>query len=153
MYARIGQSYFANLHPGGTDQSTFINYVRKEDINNFWSPENPGAEYPKATITPDNGDIRRATYVNDGSFVIVRNISLSYKLPRIVLDRVKIANCEVYAQVLNPFIFGGEVVKAGFNPDDNINWNNVNSVGDPVGGTNDNRILIKSWVFGIRIGL
>ena len=153
MYARIGQSYFANLHPGGTDRITFISHFREEDPGNFWSEENPGGKYPKPTISPDNGDVRRATFVNNGSFVIVRNISLSYNLPRSILDRVKVANCEVYVQVLNPFIFGGEVVKAGFNPDDNINWNNINSVGDPVGGTNNNTILIKSWVFGIRIGL
>jgi len=153
VYARLGQSYFASLHPGGTDRSSFVGYVRHEDPNNFWSPENQDAKYPEPSTNPGNGDVMRATYINDGSFFIVRNISLSYDLPRSILDRVKIANCQVYVQTLNPFIFGGEVVKAGYNPDDTNNWNNVNSVGDPVGGTNNNTIITKSWVFGVRIGL
>jgi TonB-linked SusC/RagA family outer membrane protein len=153
MYARIGQSYFANLHPGGTGAGSFIGYCREEDPSNFWSPENPDAEYPQPTITAANANITQGTYVNDGSFVIMRNISLSYNLPRLLLDRVKVANCEVYAQVLNPFIFGGKAVQAGFNPDDENNWNNINSIGEPVGGTNNNHILLRSLVFGIRLGL
>ncbi len=153
MYARIGQSYFANLHPGGTGSSGFIGYARSVPISEFWSPENTGAKYPRPSITPENTNVFQSTYINNGSFVIVRNISLSYDLPKKILAKVKATNCQVYVQVLNPFIFGGEVVKAGINPDDNNNWNNINSIGEPVGGTNNNSILLQSWVFGIRIGL
>ncbi|MBN2213498.1 MAG: TonB-dependent receptor [Bacteroidales bacterium] len=153
MYARIGQSYFANLAPGGVGENSYVSYVREEDPSNFWSPENPGAEYPQPTLTAANSSVRQATYINSGSYVIMRNISVSYNLPRLILDKVKVANCELYLQVLNPFIFGGKVVKAGINPEDENNWNNINSIGEPVGGTNNNRILIRSWVFGVRVGL
>ena len=155
IYARIGQKYFANLHPGGTGGDSYVGYTRYEDPSNFWSEENPGAKYPEATTETaySNGDVNRATYINDGSFVIVRNISLSYNLPQAILSRVKINNLQVYVQALNPFLFGGEVVKAGYNPDDPNAWNNVNTIGEPVGGTNNNTVILKSWVFGLRIGL
>jgi TonB-linked SusC/RagA family outer membrane protein len=155
IYMRIGQSYFANLNPGGTGGDSYVGYTRYEDPSNFWSEDNPGAKYPEATTETaySNGDVNRATFINDGSFVIVRNIALSYNLPQALLGKFKIKNLQVYAQVLNPFLFGGDVVKAGFNPDDSNNWNNVNSIGDPVGGTNNNTMIVKSWVFGIRVGL
>lgn len=153
MYARIGQSYFARLAPDGVGEDSYVSIVREEDPGNFWSPENPDAEYPQPTLAAANTSVRQATYINDGSFVIMRNISLSYNLPRLILDRVKVANCELYVQVHNPFIFGGKVVKAGINPEDENNWNNINSIGEPVGGTNNNTILIRSWVFGVRVGL
>jgi TonB-linked SusC/RagA family outer membrane protein len=153
IYARVGQSCFASLQPGGTDFGSFIPYVRYEDPDNFWSPEHPDAEYPQPSTNPSNKDVLRATYVNNGSFFIVRNISLSYDFPKLLLNRIKVSNLQVYGQVLNPFIFGGEVVKAGINPDDNNKWNDINTVGDPVGGTNNNTIITRSWVFGVRISL
>ena len=153
IYARVGQSYFTSLQPGGTDYGSFISYVRHEDPDNFWSPEHTDAKYPQATVAPSNRDVLRATYVNDGTFFIMRNISLSYDFAESLLDRIKVSNLQVYAQVLNPFIFGSDVVKAGINPDDNNRWNDINSVGDPVGGINNNSIITRSWVFGVRVGL
>src|SRR3546814_2836616 len=38
------------------------------------------------------------------------------------LRKVNMKNCQFNLQVLNPFIFGGEVVKWGINPDDETNW-------------------------------
>lgn len=153
VYARVGQSYFANLHPGGTAANGFIGYARSVPLSDFWSAENTGARWPRPSLTPENQNVVQSTYINDGSYVIVRNISLSYDFPKKLLNRVKVTNCQVYLQVLNPFIFGGEVVKAGVNPDDSNNWNNINSIGEPVGGTNNNTILVQSWAFGIRLGL
>lgn len=153
MYARIGQTYFGNLQPGGTGSGSYLRYMKAEDINNFWSPENPNAEYPQPNSRYSNANVLRGTYYNDGSFIIVRNINLTYDFPKTMLDKVNISNLQVYVQVLNPFIFGRDVVKAGINPDDNTNWGNTNSVGDPVGGTNNNTIMIRSLGFGARVGL
>ena len=128
MYARIGQKYFSSLNPGGITGGNYVGYVRYESPDNFWSPENPGGKYPQPTTysKASNADVNRATFINDGSFCIVRNIALSYNLPKSYLNKMKINNMQVYAQVLNPFIFGGEVVKAGINPDDTNGRTSVN---------------------------
>jgi hypothetical protein len=130
VYARIGQKY-------------------------FWSPENTNARWPQPTTNPkaSNADVNRATFINDGSFVAVRNISLSYNVPNSFLDRFKVKKFQVYGQVLNPFLFGGDVVKAGINPDDTNGWTSVNSIGDPTGGSNNNTMVIRSFVLGVRVGL
>ncbi len=155
IYARIGQKYFSSLIPGGYTGGNYIGYVRKAGLDEFWSESNTNAKYPRLTSNSSNestADITRATYINNGSFVTVRNISLSYNLPGKLLSKVSIRRLQVYGQVLNPFIFGGDVVKAGLNPDDTNSWNDVNSVGDPTGGTNNNTMIYRSYVLGLRVG-
>ncbi len=154
MYARIGQSYLSSLIPGGITGGSFVGYVRSADPSEFWSPENTSAPYPQPTTAPKVSvdAVNRASWINDGSFVAVRNISLAYNLPSLLLDKIRIRNFQVYTQMLNPFLFGGEVVKAGINPDDTNGWISTNSVGDLSGGTNNNTMIIKSTVFGIRVG-
>jgi len=152
IYARIGQSYFSSLQPGGSAGGKFIGYVRSVDPNDFWSTDNTGARWPQPTSKTGVTAVNQAMYINDGSFVTVRNISLTYSLPQKFIGMFYAKNIQVYGQILNPFVFGGDVVKAGINPDDTNGWTNVNSVGDPTGGTNNNTMIIRSWVFGIRIG-
>ncbi|HPT31027.1 MAG TPA: TonB-dependent receptor [Prolixibacteraceae bacterium] len=154
VYARIGQSYFSSLQPGGSTGGSFVGYVRKADLSEFWSPENPDARWPRLTSGAKQSvtAVNQAMYINDGSFVSVRNIGLAYNVPAQLLNKIRIRNLQLYTQVLNPFLFGGEVVKAGINPDDTNGWTSVNSVGDPTGGTNNNTMIIKSMVFGLRVG-
>ena len=155
VYARIGQKYFSSLQPGGSGGGSFVGYVRSEDPSNFWSADNTNGKWPQPTTDPkaSNADVNRAMFINDGSFVSVRNISLAYNIPNIIIDRLHIKKFQVYGQILNPFIFGSDVVKAGINPDDTNGWTSVNSVGDPTGGSNNNTMIIKSFVLGVRVGL
>jgi hypothetical protein len=90
---------------------------------------------------------------NDGSFGVLRNISLSYAVPKKLLSKAKINDATLNFQVLNPFMFGPGVVKWGLNPDDDTNWSIASSNTNPLGGTNSNTVLPQSFVFGLRIGL
>ena len=154
IYARIGQSYFSSLQPGGSAGGKYVGYVRVVDPGDFWSADNTGARWPQPTTLAKTSvtAVNQAMYINNGSFVTVRNISLTYTVPQKVISKLYAKNIQVYGQVVNPFIFGSDVVKAGINPDDTNGWTNVNSVGDPTGGTNNNTMMITSWVFGIRVG-
>ncbi len=153
IYARVGQEYLAGLEPGGISSSGYIGYAPHADLSEFWSEDNPNGRWPEPTVESTNGDVARGTRINDGSFFVVRNISLKYEVPQSLLQRAHIKRLELYAQVLNPFIWGGDVVKAGINPDDNNGWENTNSIGDPIGGENNNRVLEQSYVFGLRLNL
>jgi hypothetical protein len=79
-------------------------------------------------------------------------MSLSYACPQKWLKKITAKELVLNFQVLNPFIFGGEVVKWGINPDDDTNWSIASSNTNPLGGTNNNTILPQSFVFGIRAG-
>ena len=80
--------------------------------------------------------------------IIVRNIALSYTVPPKTLDYFKATSAQIYIQVLNPFLFGGELVKAGINPDDITGWDASNHIG----GQTNNTCITRSFVLGIRIG-
>jgi TonB-linked SusC/RagA family outer membrane protein len=145
MYARIGQTYFGG-YPGL--------FGRVE--NDVWSWTNPDGKFPLPILVAQVDNYTPAMQFNDGSFVIVRNISLTYELPEKLISRASIKNLQLNVQVLNPFIFGGDIVKWGLNPDDDTNWDsaslpNSNNTA-PLGGTNNNTILPQSIVFGLRLG-
>lgn len=148
IYARIGQTYFGG-YPGL--------FGRVE--NDVWGWNNTSARFPiPITGGAQVDNFTPAMQFNDGSFVVVRNISLTYDMPSTLIKRASIKSLSFNVQVLNPFMFGGEVVKWGINPDDDTNWDGPASTPNsnttaPLGGTNNNTILPQSLVFGVRIGL
>ncbi len=147
IYSRVGQTYF-----GGYPNSYGGQWPNGRVENDMWSFDNPGGKWPM----PNSGNVENiatAMQYNDGSFVVVRNIALSYSVPQHLLQRFGLKDLQISGQVLNPFIFGGEVVKWGLNPDDDTNWERASSNGNPLGGTNNNTILPQSFVLGLRASL
>lgn len=73
----------------------------KEVFNNHWTPENPNAKYP----LPHTGHTYRFSdrYVEDGSFIRLRNIELGYELP--VQKWTKITNAKIYVSGQNLLTF------------------------------------------------
>ena len=65
-------------------------------------------------------------------------------------------SCQIYGQVLNPFIWGGDLVKAGINPDDTTGWGaeggRSNGTYKYIGGQTNNTVLTRSFVIGLRLG-
>jgi hypothetical protein len=146
VFARVGQMYF-----GGYPNSYGGVYPNGRVENNVWSWDNPKGRWPM----PNLGSVENlspAMNYNDGSFVAVRNISLAYTFPQRILNRIFVKRLTVSGQVLNPFIFGGDVVKMGINPEDNTNWDIASSNLGPLGGMNNNTILVQSFVIGIKAG-
>ena len=80
--------------------------------------------------------------------VTVRNIALSYSVPASYLNKIGANSAQIYCQVLNPFLFGGELVKAGINPDDITGWDASNHIG----GQTNNTCITRSFVLGVRFG-
>lgn len=145
VYARIGQTYFGG-YPGTFDRA-----------DDSWTWANPTGRFPLQVLGATGiTNISAAQQFYEGSFVVVRNISLSYDIPNKLINRVKLKNFQVNVQVLNPFIFGGDLVKRGINPDDETNWTAESQGGSfaasPLGGVNNNTVLPQSIVFGIRLG-
>jgi TonB-linked SusC/RagA family outer membrane protein len=74
---------------------------------NYWTSANPTNDYPAPNYASAAGD----TYVSsmnylDGSFIRIRNISLSYILPAATAKKIQLSNLKVYAQISNPaFIY------------------------------------------------
>jgi TonB-linked SusC/RagA family outer membrane protein len=142
VYARVGSMYYGALQTYGRRQEASV-----------WSPENTGAKFYQPTTKTGLTDHNATRNYTDGSLVAVRNISLSYTLPEKWLKQVDLRRVQVYGQVLNPFLWGGEAVQLGLNTDDVTDWRSASfGAGSATGGgTSNNTMLIRSWVVGLRV--
>lgn len=72
----------------------------------YWTPANPTNAYPIA----DYGNGGQPIYYSamnylDGTFVKLKNVSLGYTVPAKTLEKFRMANLKIYAQVLNPYLY------------------------------------------------
>ena len=75
------------------------------DINNV-VVSNKGTKTPRASINDPNDNDRISTrYIEDGSYLRIKNITLGYTVPKTVLERWKIENLRLYLNVQNLYTF------------------------------------------------
>jgi len=68
------------------------------------------------------------------------------------LKKLNMSSAQIYCQVTNPFLFGGELVNAGINPDDTTGWSTRTNATTYAGGQTNNTAIIRSYVLGLRFG-
>jgi TonB-dependent starch-binding outer membrane protein SusC len=83
----------------------FNTNVRKDLLANSWTPSNPNAKYPRIDISDTYSSALSSFYVEDGSYVRVRNLQLGYNVPS-TLSRWLSAT-RVYVQAENLFTITG----------------------------------------------
>lgn len=68
--------------------------------------KNPGTKIPHASINdPNDNDRISDRYVEDGSFLRIKNITLGYTFPKALLNKAKIENLRVYVNIQNLYTF------------------------------------------------
>lgn len=137
IYGRFGNTYY------GLTQT-----IGRRVENDTWSESNTGAKFAQPTTATRTTTYDYVRNYAKGNMVTVRNIALSYTLPQSALRTISANSASVYVQVLNPFLFGGELVKAGINPDDITGWDANNHIG----GQTNNTCITRSFVLGVRLG-
>ncbi len=64
------------------------------------------ARTPRYTFVDDNGNTRASDrYIEDGSFIKIKDLQLGYTFPVSMLKKVKLTRIRVYAQVKNAYTF------------------------------------------------
>lgn len=77
---------------------------RGVDILNAWTPTNTDTDIPALSLTDDNNEARFSTYyVENGSFMKMKYLKLSYSLPKNIIKKIGATNLDVYGQVENVF--------------------------------------------------
>jgi TonB-dependent starch-binding outer membrane protein SusC len=75
--------------------------------DNRWSPTNPNGSYPRvsdrASTAVSGGQYRNNFWLNDASFVRLKNVQLGYTIPSDFLGKYGISNFRVYASAFNLF--------------------------------------------------
>ncbi|KAA6439047.1 TonB-dependent receptor [Dyadobacter flavalbus] len=117
------------------------------DALNRWTPTNTNTDIPKAMA----GRTRRVStrWIQDGSYVRLKNLAIGYNLPKAFLDKLKISKLRIYASAQNILTFTNY---EGYDPE-------VNYSSD--GNTDSNRNLgldygsypnAKSYTIGLNVG-
>ena len=81
-----------------------ISTNRGVDILNAWTPENRNTDIPALSLTDDNNESRFSTYyVENGSYMKMKYLKLSYTLPEKIVKKFGASHLDVYGQVENVF--------------------------------------------------
>ena len=88
-------------------------------LNESWTLENTGGTTPMASLSGNYATIStnkssNSYYLEDGSYLRVRNIMLAYNLPSSVLSKIGMHKARVYVQGVNLFTF---TKYSGLNPE------------------------------------
>ncbi|WP_026994725.1 SusC/RagA family TonB-linked outer membrane protein [Flectobacillus major] len=71
------------------------------DQLNAWTPTNTNTNIPEARLFYNNGAQASSRFIQNGSFVRLRNVTLGYNIPKNILNKAKINNMRVYVTAQN----------------------------------------------------
>ncbi|RNL82407.1 SusC/RagA family TonB-linked outer membrane protein [Sinomicrobium pectinilyticum] len=153
-YKGLSLSVFLNTIQGGkngylgdnshaTSRGTNTLIWNRISAIDYWTPGNPDGEYPQSVSTPS---ITPNPYY-DRSFVRLQDVSLSYRFPEKLLEKIKVAD-------LNIFISGKNLHTwtkwKGWDPEANVTDNgNVTAYG--LGMIVNGRPVMKGYTLGLNI--
>jgi len=103
-------------------------------LNRWQSPQNPGdGVTPRATKYDNNSNRRPYTdrWIEDGSFLRLRNVTLTYNIPEKYFDKISLSTAKVYITGQNLFTLTNY---SGFDPEISSNGQNAYFPGYDLGG-------------------
>lgn len=103
IQASYGQK-MANYNALALEDFRGVQNISAEAGLNRWTPEHPSNRYPRALAnrTVDVSTFSSA-YVEDASYIRMKNITLAYNLPSSILEKAHIKNVRIYASATNLF--------------------------------------------------
>jgi TonB-linked SusC/RagA family outer membrane protein len=110
-----------------------------------WTPDNPSNELPRLVSTDPNNNQRPSDfYVEDGTFLRLRNFQLGYSVPTRVLEKIKMKGARIYFSANNLFTLTNY---RGFDPEIGINAE-VGQAGNVLDSGIDKGFYPSNKVFG-----
>ncbi|MGC8866018.1 MAG: SusC/RagA family TonB-linked outer membrane protein [Bacteroidales bacterium] len=115
-YGAFGQEIFNGTRRFDLPMSNWSAWILDR-----WTGEGTSDRIPRVTIADPNQNFIRPSdlYVEDGSFVRLKNITLGYTLPTSLSQKVKIERLRVFISANNLLTFTGY---SGFDPEIGANW-------------------------------
>lgn len=116
----------------------------KKLYNNWFSENNLTAKYARPLVSPTDKLYESSNYMlEDGSYLRFNNITLGYRLPKKILNKMNVGDLRFYVTAHNPFTITSY---SGYNPEVSMSSNPL-TPGIDYGGYPVN----KSIVFGINV--
>lgn len=135
-------SYGAEIFNG----SRFFAYTQGRHLEQFsqWSPQNTDSNIPSYRNSEATESIRaRSDYwLEDGTYLRIRNITLGYTLPQELIEKLKIGSVRLYVTGFNPFTFTNYT---GYDPE--VGGNGISTRGVDRG----NYPVARRFVIGAKV--
>lgn len=96
-----------NFYGVGRFSSANGRYEDNQTVNQLdaWTPENRDTKVPQARLFFNNGAQASSRFIEDGSFIRLRNVTLAYNLPKSIISKVKLSNVRLYVTGQNLLTF------------------------------------------------
>ena len=114
---------------------------------NYWTPTNPSNEYQQPTQTSDVPFGWEALTYTKATFMKVKNITLSYRVPQSLTKRASINNMVFYVSAVNPILIHGY---SDYDPE-TVPYREF--PGPTTNNTGPTSYSYKSFVLGVKLGL
>jgi TonB-dependent starch-binding outer membrane protein SusC len=105
FYGVYGNDVFNYVKYWTDFPQVFVGNVSKDIIANSWSPTNLNPKYPRLSQTSgfSNTNVINSWYIEKGSYLRMKNLTIGYTLPKNILKSVGIDNLRFYIQAANLF--------------------------------------------------
>jgi len=83
-----------------------VENVSVQYYNNYWTPDRPSSQYPRPSANDDATTLNYVpsdAFVEDGSFVKLKTVTIGYTLPAALLSKASISRLRVYVSSQNLF--------------------------------------------------
>lgn len=96
-----------NFYGVGRFSSANGRYEDNQTVNQLdaWTTENRDTKVPQARLFYNNGAQASSRFIEDGSFIRLRNVTLAYNLPKSLINKVKLSNVRLYVTGQNLLTF------------------------------------------------
>jgi TonB-linked SusC/RagA family outer membrane protein len=147
----IDGSYGNEIYNAGKQNLESMRFAENQsaDIVRRW--RNPGdiTDIPRATIVdPNENSFINTRWVEDGSFMRIRDISLSYNFDQSILDKLRLSGLRVYGNLKNWFTFTDYT---GYSPEVNRNIIGLDDVATTQGIDYGSYPQAKTFSIGLNI--
>lgn len=106
FYCSYGNLIFNQLNNELIADGATTELNQSVEALDYWKEPGDNAKNPKVVQNNGSNSNRFSTrYLEDGSYVRLKNVQLSYTIPSQVCEKIKLSRCMIYAQVQNPFVW------------------------------------------------
>ena len=132
-----------------TDFNTFQGNRSKDMLYNSWKKQGDVALLPRLNSQDGTSQQISSYFVEDGSYMRIKNIQLTYTVPKNLLSKIKLSSVQVYIQGQNLFTF---TKYKGLDPDINLRTSGNDNQDIHMGIDEGAFPVAKSYNVGLRVG-
>ena len=91
-----------------------------ESQTDYWREDNLNAKFPRLSINNKNNYYSSDVWVKNAGYVRLKNVSLSYRIPKKVISKLRLQSARVYVTGQNLFTLSDAF--EGFDPEGNNSY-------------------------------